>query len=42
MQYDTVANSVLHILLYASFVAIDIFLLLMFSVTHRKTSSFDM
>ena len=38
----TPVNVVLHILPYASFVTNNIFLLLMFTVTHRKTSNFDM
>ena len=32
----------MHILTYAGFVTNNIFLLLMFTVTHRKTSNFDM
>ena len=35
-------NVVLHILPYSSFVTNNIFLLLMFTVTYRKTSNFDM
>ena len=38
----TPVNVLLHILPYASFVTNNIFLLLMFTVTHRKTSNFDM
>ena len=38
----TPVNLVLHILPYASFVTNNIFLLLMLTVTHRKTCNFDM
>ena len=35
-------NVVLHVLPWASFVTNNIFLLLIFTVTHIKTSNFDM
>ena len=38
----TPVNVVLHMLPYASFVTSNMFLLLMFTVTHRETSNFDM
>ena len=38
----TPVNVVLHNLLFASFITNNIFLPLMFPITHRKTSNFDM